>query len=397
MELVLDKKESALGGTLLVAGCCMGAGMLGLPVVSAMSGFIPSTLAMIVCYFFATSTGLLLLEASLWFDHKVSLFSIANLAFGKSGQIVASLLFLFLYYCLFVAYIDGGGQLFASALGATLNLDMGRETGVVICTVVIGLLSYAGTKVADLANRYLMCGLLATFFLLVVMGASKMNVDNLLYSDWTATLSVMPIMLVCFGFQNIVPSLTFYMKRHVTNIRFAILIGNLIPFVIYLTWNFVILGLVSPLSLAAMTNQTEMVAGMLKESSNYQLMLVFMNVFSFFAIFTSVLPNAVSFVDFLGDSFKTLTGFKRTKHLLILGVFLLPPAIFSFFTPHLFLKALGLAGGLADVLLLGILPVGAVWIGRYAKKMNGPYTVTGGKPFLMVVFLLSLFFLIVRN
>src|SRR5690349_13326893 len=114
METSLAKRESAFGSTLLITGCCIGAGMLGLPVVSAMAGFLPSTLAMLLCYGFTTATGLLLLEATLWFDQKVNLLSIAQFAFGKIGKAVTWSLFLFLFYCLFVAYMDGGGQLFQS-------------------------------------------------------------------------------------------------------------------------------------------------------------------------------------------------------------------------------------------------------------------------------------------
>ncbi len=35
-------KNNLLGGILLIAGCCIGAGMLGLPVLSALAGFTPS-------------------------------------------------------------------------------------------------------------------------------------------------------------------------------------------------------------------------------------------------------------------------------------------------------------------------------------------------------------------
>jgi tyrosine-specific transport protein len=59
------RKENSFGVVLLVAGCCIGAGMIGLPVVSAVSGYLPSSIAMFISYVFTTATGLLLLEASL--------------------------------------------------------------------------------------------------------------------------------------------------------------------------------------------------------------------------------------------------------------------------------------------------------------------------------------------
>src|ERR1700730_18015751 len=112
--MTLVKEGSSLEATFMIAGCCIGAGMIGLPVMSALAGFIPSSLAMLLCYFFATGTGLLILEATLWFDEKVNLISMAGFALGKAGKALTWFLFLFLFYCLFVAYIDGGGQLFSN-------------------------------------------------------------------------------------------------------------------------------------------------------------------------------------------------------------------------------------------------------------------------------------------
>ncbi len=48
MSQIAEKQGSAIGATLLITGCCIGAGMIGLPVVSAKAGFIPSMLAMLL-------------------------------------------------------------------------------------------------------------------------------------------------------------------------------------------------------------------------------------------------------------------------------------------------------------------------------------------------------------
>ncbi len=96
------KTKGLFGAILLIAGCCIGAGMIGLPVRSAMAGFMPSSIAMILCYLFTTVTGLLLLEATLWFEHQVNLPSIVEITLGKVGKAITLVLFLFLFYCLFV-------------------------------------------------------------------------------------------------------------------------------------------------------------------------------------------------------------------------------------------------------------------------------------------------------
>src|SRR5690242_13530821 len=94
--------KSVFGGTLLVTGCCIGAGMIGLPIRTALAGFMPSTVAMVLCYLFTTVTGLFLLEATLWFDEKVNFPTIVESVLGKIGKLVAVFLFLALFYSLFV-------------------------------------------------------------------------------------------------------------------------------------------------------------------------------------------------------------------------------------------------------------------------------------------------------
>src|SRR5258708_1834332 len=52
-----------LGGTLLIAGTSIGVGMLGLPVVTAAGGFVPSIFVYLVCWFFMVCIARLILEA----------------------------------------------------------------------------------------------------------------------------------------------------------------------------------------------------------------------------------------------------------------------------------------------------------------------------------------------
>jgi tyrosine-specific transport protein len=403
MSLTMVKNEHAsntLGATLLVTGCCIGAGMIGLPVVSALAGFMPSFFAMLLCYLFTTGTGLLLLEATLWFDQKVSLLSIAQFALGKGGKIITCALFLFLFYCLFVAYIDAGGQLFANILGALFHINVSREAGILTFVAIAGGISCAGALLIDRLNRLFMIGLIVSYGVLISFGLSQVETERLLYVDTSAALATLPILLICFGYQNLVPSLTHYLRRNVKAIRSAILIGNFIPFVVYFVWNFVILGLLpSPneAPLQQVVNENELVSGLLENAAHSTSVIVFVKAFSLFAILTSFIPNALSFIDFLKDGFKTASMPASLKRLLICGLVLIPPTVCSLLFPHLFLKALGLAGGFADVLLFGILPAVIVYIGRYVKKIEGPYTVPGGKILLACIVVLSLCFLLIRG
>src|ERR1700722_8942765 len=330
MSVFIAKKGSALGATLLIAGCCIGAGMIGLPVMSALAGFIPSTLAMILCYFFATGTGLLILEATLWFDRKVNLISMANFALGRGGKLVTWSLFLFLFYCLFVAYIDAGGQLFANMLSALFHHPVSREVGILTCVSFVGAIVYAGTRMVSNVSRVFLLGLAVSYFALVSLAVPNFDGKQLLHADWKAGLSTIPILLVCFGYQNLIPTLTYYVKRNVSTLRNAIFIGNLIPFAIYFLWNFVILGILpdrDPAVFATIVNQSDMVTGLLEKASQSQEVLFFVKAFSLFAILTPFMANIMAFVDFLKDGFKMTAESKFEP--LIYALVLAPPTLLT--------------------------------------------------------------------
>lgn len=390
------KEKNSLSAILLVTGCCIGAGMIGLPVVSAAAGFIPSSLAMVLCYFFSTGTGLLILEATLWFEERVNLISMAGFALGKTGRYMTWFLFLFLFYCVFVAYVDGGGQLFSQAISFLISRPINREIGIICCVASVGLISYCGVRAVSVVSRLFLVGMGFSYCALLSFGLPHVEGDRLLYTNWMAALSTLPILLICFGYQNLLPTLVYYAKKNIAVIRIAIFAGNLIPFVIYFLWNFVILGILpepnSP-DFAAATNQSNMVTDLLEKASQSTSIILLANVFAFFAVLTPFTANTVAFVDFLKDGFKIA---KESRFdILIYGLVLAPPMIVSFIYPDAFLKALAIAGGFADVLLFGILPVCIVWIGRYIKKTQGPYTAPGGKLFLLTILFLSIGFLLI--
>lgn len=395
MDLAMNKtKNGILGGVLMIAGCCIGAGMLGMPVVSALAGYIPSTIAMMLCCFFMAATGLLILEATLYFTHEAGLISIAGYALGKFGRIATGALFLMVFYCLMVAYTAASGELVSDMLSGLFQREVPRPFGILFSVIFIGILIYVGVKVVDHVNRVLMLGLIASYVALILMGLPSVSLQKLTYMNFGATLTAIPILLVSFGFGNLVPSLTHYLERNVSQLRLSIILGSLLPFAIYLVWNTVILSLIpdaGKMSDEVASNQIEMVTGLLKAASGSTSVMAMANAFSICAIVTSFLTCGLSCVDFIKDGLRLSNSAKN--RLLLCVMVLLPPTLFAFVWPHLFLKALGYAGGFATVLLFGILPVLAVYKGRYISKIEAPYTAPGGKILLGLIFLLSLIFL----
>src|SRR5579871_6624910 len=109
--------KQLIGGILLVAGTSIGAGMLALPVVTAEGGFFPAFFTYLLCWGFMTCTGLLMLEICLEMPPDANLISMAGAYLGRGGKIFAWVLYLFLFYCLTIAYLSGGGGLLRGWIG----------------------------------------------------------------------------------------------------------------------------------------------------------------------------------------------------------------------------------------------------------------------------------------
>lgn len=377
---------SLAGGILLVAGCCIGAAMLGLPVLSAFAGFVPSVVMFFISWLFMLSTGLLLLEVNLWFKEEVSLISMADRTLGFSGKVIAWGGFLFLFYALMVAYIAGTGQLIADFSLHLVGIEMPAWMGSILTCLLFGFMVYLGTKAVDWLNRLFMVGLIAAYTLLVYFGSQYVHPEYLKYQDWPATILVIPAMILSFGYHNMVPSLTSYLKGDLNRLRKTIIIGSLIPLFIYILWEVIILGLV-PVEgeggFRQALQQGDMATKTLRNMTGLPWIGELANYFAFFAIVTSFLGVALSFVDFLADGLKIKKDNKGKVYLCILVIAL--PLIFALIYPKVFLLALSYAGSFGAVILFGLLPASMVWAGRYRKKIQAPRLLPGGKISIIII------------
>src|SRR5690242_13477534 len=141
---------SVFGGMLLVAGSCIGAGMLALPILTGLSGFLPSLSMMILAWVFMTFTGLLLIEVNGWFAGQVNLISMAQESLGAKGRLIAWISYLFLFYSLLVAYTAASGSVFSAILESIFAIHIPASAASIFFTVLFGYIVYLGTRPVDL-------------------------------------------------------------------------------------------------------------------------------------------------------------------------------------------------------------------------------------------------------
>lgn len=391
MRLSLPK---ALGGALLVAGTAIGAGMLALPVVSAAGGFIPACFLYLLCYLFSAATGLLLLEVCLWMPNDANMISMATHLFGPLGKMCAWILYLFLFYCLTIAYVAGGGAFLAYLLPGEISYSL----GVFLFTTFFGAVVYLGTRFVDRINFILMIGLILTYILFVFQGTSKIEFSFLKQVSWGDAVLALPVIFTSFSYQGIIPSLTTYLERNPKGMRCAILGGTAVPFIAYIIWEFLILGMV-PLegvhSLSAAKGKGGTPIEILRFLFPHTSLPMIGEFFAFFALTTSFLGVTLGLLDFLSDGLQIAkVGWKK---IFLCALIYLPPIFISATNPSIFLKALGYAGGIGCVLLLGLFPILMVWVGRYKRDYGMLHQqLKGGKTLLVLLALFVLFELIVE-
>lgn len=361
--------------------------MLALPVMTGLGGFVPSIFIYLICWAFMFATGLLFLEVSQWVGNRANLVTMAETTLGTPGKIAAWFLYLFLFYCLTLAYVVGCGELIALWFPF-----IPASFGPWIFALFAAPLVYAGAPVVGKLNVWLMLGLGISFFLFVILGAPYVKIELLKHSNWAGSLIALPICFTSFAYQGIIPTLVEFMDHDIARSRKAIFFGTLIPLCAYILWQWLILGIIPPFGphgLVQAMNAGQNAVQPLSEALSNPIVYMLGQAFAFFALITSFFGVTLGLVDFLADGF-SLEKNGRNKVYICLGIFI-PVLLIQAYNPHVFLKALELAGGIGCAALLGLMPILMVISGRYKQGRTAGYHLKGGVAVLTLMLAFVLF------
>jgi tyrosine-specific transport protein len=381
------------GGTLLIAGTMVGVGMLALPVATGEGGFLPALVIYLLCWLFMLSTGLLLLEVCTWMPKDANLITMAHRLLGPVGQSVCWIVYLFLFVTVMIAHVLGGGAVLSEICGSFLP----NWLAILIYVVIFSPVVYLGTKWVDRLNITLMIGVATCYFLFIAVSYKHVQPSLLTHANWSKAWLALPVLFTAFTFQVIIPTLMTYMNRNVKKVRLAIILGTSIPLVVYLIWEFLILGIIpaeGPNGLTEAAKKGWNAIMPLKELIGSPLLFAVGKSFAFFTMTTSYIALALAYLDFLADGLKVQKkGIKKV--LLCLAVFI-PPTLVALTYPHIFITALSYAGGFSCAILFGLFPPIMVWVGRYIKRQIPHPQIPGGKAFLALLILFTLIELVIE-
>jgi len=382
------------GGALLVAGTCIGAGMLALPVATAAAGFGPSFFAFVFCWLMMILSAFLMLEVSLWYPIDTNLITMAKSTLGRPGEIIAWCAYVLFLYALMTAYTAGAAGIIANALA---KIGINESWGIWIVVAIFATIVYFGAQWVDWANRIMMMGLIGAYILLTINIIPNVSKEMLGGGNAKYLWTTAPLLVTSFGFHLLIPTLKNYLSSDVKALRWSILLGSLLPLIVYLIWEVLIIGvipvkgesgLVAILHAEHFTGKQAVIelTQLLNDILKNEHVTLFARIFGLCALLTSFIGVSLGLFDFFADGFlikKTLKG-----RFSLAGLTFLPPVLMAMFYPR-FITALHYAGFFAAILLV-IFPALMVWWGRYRLQIAQGYRVAGGKPVIVITLLFGL-------
>lgn len=360
-----------IGAILLVAGTCIGSGMIALPMVLAKLGLIPSILLMLLIWFIMYYTSLVNLELNLQAGHGLSLGALGRHFSGKTAELIGTVSLKLLSYSLLAVFIYGGSSILKELIESKMAVETSFNAIATCYALFVMALLLLPIKVIDYFNRFLFMGLLGVVAILLTGLVITINWSDLpLFSDQYTDLSVwaalIPVVFTSFGFQVIFHTLTNYCHKNVKMLKQAFLWGSLIPTVVYLVWTCGILSVVHQdnpefydqmaLGKVEVGELIQVLSGIARWQS-VQLLVWWISIL---AIGTSVLGVGVGLCDSIKGMLVIKVPNAAIRDVLASVMTILPAYLVVIFVPNAFIAVLGFAGMILAVIAI-LLPVYLFW------------------------------------
>jgi tyrosine-specific transport protein len=365
------KAGSVFGATLLLAASVMGGGILVLPTAALGAGFLASTGAFVVGWFYMTMSGLIVSELCL--NHLArsgrpgqQILVVFEEALGDKWKWVASASFFFLYYTMMVAFLAQGGinlESFLSSRGLA-GFAAVPGSGQTLLAGFLGLVLYASSSaMIERARIALLVGVTACLAGVVFLASGSMDFAAMIdFSNQhpEAVPSAFPIIFASLVYQQQVPTIVERLEGDRTKITQAIIAGTTLPALLLLAFNAVVLGNVQGLEvqnidpIAAFQNAEPRITPLI------DCLLPLALSTSLFGVTVAVKDGLESVLRLPRDDFKAP----------LLGLALLPALALSILlaTPEALYNTLDISGTFGVSILFLVLPAILVWGQRYGDE-----------------------------
>ena len=391
----IEKRPSVLGGTMIVAGTIIGAGMLTLSTISAGMWTIWTIIILLLSFGIMFVSANMILEVNMFYPRGASFDTLVKNTLGPVWNVINGFTVAFVLYILVYAYISGGG----STIKHSLNLALPQALISFIFAIICALIVMWSTKAVDRVSVILMVGMIITlissiagllpsvnFSFLVSPDAPKIIESGQKLGYSVFVLATLPYFLTSFCFHGSVPSLAKYFNKDSVSVRKCILYGLIIALIFYSFWMITNFGVLNREGLREVYAKGGNVGHLLESIQkviNSSWLNTTISTFAFFAVVTSFLGAGLGLFDYIADMLKFGdTTVDRAKTATITFI---PPIIGGVFFPDGFIIAIGFAG-LAAAIWSVIVPALMVRKSRQIHHYSAhSYKVFGGNLLIYII------------
>lgn len=337
-----------IGAILLIVSSTIGGGIIALPPVSAQGGFVRAVSLMTGVWIVMTLSGLLLAKKSVERE-ATSIADLAKKSFGKPIQAAVWFVTLTLLYLIAAAYTSGVSTFFANALAQNFSFHVSSPLVAIVFLLIFGGVVSCGIRWIDLATKVLLpikIGLLLCACALLLPHVAGQNL--LAAGSWHRALGAAPYFLCAFGYHCVIPSLCAYTGNSFKRIYAAVITGTTVPFLIYLLWLAVTLG-VAP---RGEFSSASVFLNTLIDLTGDNYVAVFVRTFTNITMLVSFLAIGLALFDFLRDGLNRQNNYMGRIQTALASFGL--PLAFTVFYPDGFLIALRYSSIFATLLMLAL-------------------------------------------
>jgi tyrosine-specific transport protein len=343
----------------MIMGTEIGAGVLALPILIVHVGVYIGSIILIFAWALMLYTALLCCEANDAIKGDGSFATMARIFLGKSGKAFMTIVFWITLSSIAMAYISAAGSTFKEMFSMSAWLTS------TVFVVIFGICVIIGTKTVDYVNRVLLSLKLLAFLIAILMLFSALKILNLSTSgEVLSIVSSLPAIATAFILHNIIPTIRTYLDYDKKALRRVVIIGSLIPLILYILWVTAIIGNIpghGPNSFEAIfakgkTANVGDLLNLLSLNTNNKFIMHAINFVATISVTTSFLGTSISLYHFVKDAFGHNKSNPVTNFIVPSILTFVIPLLIVIIFPNIFILTLSFAGVGATILFV-LIPI----------------------------------------
>jgi len=268
----------------VLTGTIIGAGVLGLPFVISKLGAFPGIAILLVLGLASLILNLMFAEIILRTHYRHQLAGYAKKYLGKTAftlEIIASVVGGF---GALTAYLLGEGQVLHALFGGHELIYS------LIFFVVASLILLAGLKVVKVFELWMVLSLVLVVVFIFLFSFSTVDLNNFKNFQMNGWLVAYGVILFAYGGAASIVPLREILRGQEKLVKPAVSVATIIPMVVYIIFSLIVVGV------TGLTTTEVATVGLGNKLGQY--MIVFGNIFAFFAMGTSFLTIATTTKEF---------------------------------------------------------------------------------------------------